>query len=185
MACRRFDWCVLLLLALSLLILPLRWLLAVLLAGAVHELGHYVALRLCGVNVSNLRIGIGGARMTVGDMGRWQELLCALAGPMAGLSLILLARWLPRTAVCACIHSAYNLLPVYPLDGGRAVHCICASERVCRWIEWSCIGLIAFTGLYGSLFLKLGYLPIVVSAMTIHRALAGKGSCKAWSFSLQ
>jgi membrane-associated protease RseP (regulator of RpoE activity) len=63
---------VLLLLALSLLILPLRWLLAVLLAGAVHELGHYVALRLCGVNVSNLRIGIGGARMTVGDMGRWQ-----------------------------------------------------------------------------------------------------------------
>ena len=182
MACRRFDWCVFLLLALALLILPLRWLLAVLTAGAVHELGHYAALRLCGVNVSDLRIGLDGTRMSVGQMGRWQELFCALAGPLAGMGLVLLARWMPRTAVCACIQSAYNLLPVYPLDGGRAVRCICASDRVCRYIEWVSLSLIALAGLYGSIVLQLGILPTAVSALTIHRALAGKGLAKQLSF---
>ena len=182
MACRRFDWCVFLLLALALLILPLRWLLAVLLAGAVHELGHYAALRLCGVNVSDLRIGLDGTRMIVGQMGRWQELFCALAGPLAGLGLVLFARWIPRTAVCACMHSTYNLLPVYPLDGGRAVCCICASDRVCRFIEWVCLSLIALAGLYGSIVLRLGILPTAVSALTIHRALTGKGLAKQLSF---
>lgn len=175
MACRRLDWCVFLLLAVALLILPLRWLIAVLLAGAVHELGHFAALRLCGADIRDFRIGLGGAQMTVGQMGRYQELFCALAGPIAGLSLILFARWLPRTAVCACIQSAYNLLPVYPLDGGRAVRCICANERVRRFIEWGCLCLIATAGLYGSTVLQLGILPIAVSALTIHRALAGKG----------
>ena len=182
MACRRFDWCVFLLLALALLILPLRWLLAVLLAGAVHELGHFIALRLCGINVSEFHIGMGGAQMSVGHMGRWQELFCALAGPFAGLCLLLLARWLPRTAVCACIQSAYNLLPVYPLDGGRAMGCIVVNRRVCGAIEWLCVGAIAVTGLYGSFVLRLGILPMVASALTIHRALAGKGLAKPGLF---
>ena len=182
MACRRLDWCVFLLLALALLILPLKWLVAVLMAAAVHELGHYAALRACGVPISELRIGLGGARMSVGQMGRWQELICALAGPVAGLCLILLARWMPRTAVCACIQSAYNLLPVYPLDGGRAMRCIVANQRVCRGIEWLCVGVIAVTGLYGSFVLRLGVLPLVASVLTIHRALAGKGLAKPGLF---
>lgn len=182
MGCRQLDWCVFLLLALALLVLPLQWLIAVLLAGAVHELGHYAALRICGVDVRELRIGVAGAKMSVGQMGRWQELICALAGPMAGLGFVLLARWLPRTAVCACIQSAYNLLPVYPLDGGRAVRCVCVSDRVCRVIEWVCLGLIALAGLYGTVILRLGFLPSAVSAFTIHRALAGKGLAKQASF---
>ena len=182
MACRRLDWCVFLLLAVALLILPLRWLIAVMLAAAVHELGHYAALRLCGADIRDFKIGLGGAQMSVGTLGRWQELFCALAGPIAGLSLIFLARWLPRTAVCACIQSAYNLLPVYPLDGGRAVRCICASDRVCRFIEWGCLCLIATVGVYGSFVLQLGILPTAVSALTIHRALAGKGLAKQLSF---
>lgn len=182
MACRRLDWAAFLLLALALLILPFRWLLALLLAGTVHELGHYVALRVCGIQVSHFKIGIGGARMSVGAMGRWQELLCALAGPISGLCLVIFARWLPRTAICAVIQSAYNLLPVYPLDGGRAVRCICLSQTACRWIEGICLCLIGAAGLYGSFVLSLGILPAAAAALTIHRALAGKGLAKHGGF---
>ena len=171
-----------LLLALAVLILPLQWLIAAFLAASVHELGHYLALRLCRVPVHGVRIGVAGMRMQVGDMGRVQNLICALAGPIAGLSLLLLSQWLPRTAVCACIHSAYNLLPVYPLDGGRALRSIFLGERICQWIGQGCLFLIAFAGLYGCVSLHLGLLPIFMAVLTIRRALGGKTLAKRRDF---
>ncbi len=162
-------------LALAILLLPLHWIMAAMLAATVHELGHYASLRLCGVPVHELRIGVGGASMRVGQMDRLQTVICALAGPASGLFLLLFARWLPRTAVCACIQSAYNLLPVYPLDGGRVMRGAGIPPKVCRWVEGVCLGLIAFAGIYGCLRLHLGILPLFISVLTLRRALAGKG----------
>lgn len=157
-----------------LLILPLRWCIAAVIAAAVHELGHYVAVRLCGVQVTGLHISITGARMEIGEITPKQEFICALAGPMAGLLLIPLSRWMPRTAVCALIHSVYNLLPVYPLDGGRILRALGAGEGLCRVIECICLISIFLTGLYFALLRRLGIFPILISLLTIHRAFAGK-----------
>ena len=50
-----------------------------------------------------------------------RELLAVLAGPAGSLLLLSLYRVLPRVAVCAAVQGFYNLLPIEPLDGGRAL----------------------------------------------------------------
>ena len=112
------------------LLLPLRWVLAWVLAVAVHELGHYLALKLCRVPVFSLTATASGVRMATGELRGREALLCAIAGPMAGFSLILLSRYLPCTAFCGWLQGMFNLVPVYPLDGGRALRAIL--QKFCR-----------------------------------------------------
>ena len=63
--------------------------LAILLAAAVHELGHYLALRLQGVPVTGLRLSPWGAVMDCrrDRLSYGGELLALLAGPGANLAL--------------------------------------------------------------------------------------------------
>lgn len=106
-----------------LLILPLRWLAGAALAAAVHELWHYGAILLCGGEVYGLRISGRGAGMLTGCLTPHRELICAAAGPLGSFSLLLFARFLPVTALCGLIQGSYNLLPLFPMDGGRMLRC--------------------------------------------------------------
>lgn len=182
----------LVILALSVLLAPLQWVLAMLLSAAFHELCHYLMIRICGGEVAGFRVGSGGARMEVRGLTPGKELICALAGPLGGLCLLFLARWIPRTAICAGCHSLFNLLPVYPLDGGRALRCVMGTllsppmaERVCGIIEKVCLGGIALLGIYGCFVLRLGSLPLLVSGLAVIRGIQGKIPCKPEIDSLQ
>lgn len=107
-------------LALWILVVPIRWAAAALTAACVHELGHLAALRLWDVKVFGIEIDIFGAKIETAPMDNGQELACALAGPLAGLALCVLWKWLPSLAIWALTQSVFNLIPIYPLDGGRA-----------------------------------------------------------------
>ena len=109
------------LLALWVLVIPLKWVTGAIFAAAVHELGHLIALWMCGVPVAGMEIDAGGAQLRTGSMEPGEELICALAGPMAGGLVCLFWRWMPEAALCALAQTAFNLVPVYPLDGGRAL----------------------------------------------------------------
>ena len=109
------------LLALLLLVLPIRWLVAAVLAAAFHEGCHMAAVYLLGGRCEGIRLSAWGARMEASLSGFRRELLAVLAGPAGSLLLLSLYRVLPRVAVCAAVQGFYNLLPIEPLDGGRAL----------------------------------------------------------------
>lgn len=99
-----------------------------LLAAAVHELGHYAAVRLQGGAVKELRLTISGGEMTLDrrcPLTYAGELAAVLAGPGASLALAWAALrmgehgWL-LAGLSLCL-GGFNLLPVWPLDGGRAL----------------------------------------------------------------
>ena len=105
--------------AAGVLLLPLPWLAAALGAGTAHELGHLLALRAMGEPIREIRLGAFGAAIELDSLSPGRELVSAAAGPGAGLALVLLGRWMPRLAFCAAVQSAFNLLPIFPMDGGR------------------------------------------------------------------
>ena len=110
--------------ALAILILPLNWVLAGIIAAGFHELCHCLTVKAMGGRVWEFRIGVGGAVMETSPISTGRELLCVLAGPLGGIFLMLFYRWIPRVAISAGLQSAFNLLPIYPLDGGRALGCM-------------------------------------------------------------
>ena len=116
-------------LGLAVLLLPLRVLLGIILAAAVHELGHLAAMYFLGVPVLGMNLHPGGARIEAGPMEPGEEIICALAGPVAGAVTIFAWKWFPELAVAGLVQTVFNLIPIYPLDGGRVARNICCKLR--------------------------------------------------------
>ncbi len=162
-------------LALMLLILPLKWLVAAVVAAFIHEACHALAVKLCGGEVKFLSAYSNGAVMSAIGLTGGKALICALAGPLGGLSLLFLVRWFPRTAICAACQSLYNLLPVEPLDGGNALRLLTEalfpgySRRICTAVSSLVLLCICLLALYGCLVLHIGFTPLLFAGAMVWR----------------
>lgn len=113
-------WC-----AVAMLLVPFRWLLAWYLAVAVHELGHIVCVWMLHIPIYEIKVETSGAQILTAPMTPKQMALSALAGPAAAAATLLLGRVCPELSFCALLQTVYNLLPCYPMDGGRVLWAIC------------------------------------------------------------
>ena len=152
--------------AAGLLLLPLPWISAWLFSALFHELCHYIALRICGYTVSGIRISLKGVFMETEALSAANEAICAYAGPIGALVLLLLARRFPRVAVCTIVQSLYNLLPIFPLDGGRGLGCFlrkllgdARGKQAFMIVERVVLFVLLFLALFAYVKLGLGLLP--------------------------
>lgn len=165
-----------------LLLLPLRWVSAAVFAAAVHEFWHYGAIRLCGGMVYGLKIGTDGVVMDTEPLNGWKELVCAAAGPAGSFFLLLGAKYWPAAALCALIQGGFNLIPLYPLDGGRVLRCGLAnlfphlSGKTLRMTEGVIFLITAFAVLYGICRLQAGVFGMVCVALLLSRFFPVKKS---------
>ena len=157
------------------------------LAALEHECAHAIAARRYGFRLDKLVLMPYGAVLSgdIGGIGRRQEVAVLLAGPLANAltALAFAALWwlfpetYPYTEGAAQVSVSLflvNLLPAYPLDGGRLLHLALSplGERRARLISravtffcaalvgayfvWSCFSSPAWSALLFCVLLAAG-----------------------------
>ena len=150
----------------------------------VHELGHALEARRQGIPVSApLFIPFLGALIAMKGLPKdaWKEAQIALAGPIVG-SLGAAAVWaygeatdnnlLIALAFTGFFLNLFNLLPIVPLDGGRAV----AALHPAFWFV-GLVGLAALTLFYPNPILIL---ILVVGGLELWNRWRARGADEAY-----
>jgi len=119
-----------------------------------HEYGHIRAMKRFGIPTKGIYIipFVGGVAVGDSPKTHWQELYIAMMGPVFGLAmsvaffiafLITDNHFVGLVASVSALVNLVNLLPIYPLDGGRVVKALVYSGRS-RFIY---VGLVVISGL--------------------------------------
>ena len=177
-----------LLLPVFILLLPDKWILSWVAAALIHEGFHLMAIRLFNIKILKIEIGIFGAKIEIETMDRFKELIVALAGPVGALLTLVFSRYIPQISICIITQTAYNLLPVYPLDGGRVLRCLLVAKMEMNklvFAEKSVLYTITVCCIIASIFLKLGILPIVLGLSLLMKYKNANIPCKQYSERVQ
>lgn len=134
------------------------WELAVMLLViiCVHEAGHIWAMRRLGVGKGEIYFipipFIGAITITDKLGGDFERSYVSIMGPVWGLFLGLLAVFVycisknpiwGAFARLSCLINLYNLMPIYPLDGGRIMRCIKSPSVIAGFLV---VGVLAVMG---------------------------------------
>jgi Zn-dependent protease/CBS domain-containing protein len=174
--------------------LAIAFILAVFATVALHELGHAFTARRFGVRTLGITLlPIGGvAQLDRIPTRPKEELLVALAGPAVNLLLALalfgvltflvapldlrdpiptFGAFLWRLALVNVGLAVFNLLPAFPMDGGRALRALLATRmdrvsatRLAAHLGQGMAFLFAIAGLFGNPFLVFIGLFVWISA---------------------
>jgi len=167
----------------AVILLPLKWIFAWIIAICIHEAGHYLALRSFGVPVYGVHVGISGVYIETTPVSGMKGITCILAGPLFGLLLLAFAKCFPLLAIFGFLQSVINLLPLYPLDGGRLLLCLLDRypehfcHRITQIIERLTLMGVLLLGLYLTFVRLLGIIPFLAALFLILRR---KLSCKLY-----
>lgn len=176
----RIDDRVWLVWALWILLLPLKWLLAAAAAACSHELCHLAAVYLLGGRVFRVTVGPFGAVIDTEGIGGAREGLCALAGPAGSLLLVCLIHKFPMLGLCGLVQGIFNLLPIYPMDGGRALLWLLEvrwpnqAGKIAGFTEIGVISLLFAAVVTASVRYSLGFAPVMLCTLPILNAIFRK-----------
>jgi len=143
----------------------------------LHEFGHAIAAKSFGINTPDITLlPIGGvARLQRMPDEPRQELIIALAGPLVNvviaLTLFAVVGWrglaaqammggpdlLVQLLVINLVLVLFNLLPAFPMDGGRVLRALLATRlsytratQIAASIGQGCAFIFGFIGLFGN-----------------------------------
>lgn len=143
----------------------------------LHELGHLIALLCCKAPVEGISLCLNGAVIRARITGYRQEICCALAGPaasiLAGAACIRLA---PSFAVINLLLAAVNLLPLYPMDGGRCLRSALrlhiradAADRVMCFVTYGTCGVLMILTCWLTVERQAGLWPVFAALALLWR----------------
>jgi Zn-dependent protease/CBS domain-containing protein len=164
------------------------YILAVFFCVVLHEFGHVIAARRYGIRTPDITLlPIGGlARLERMPEEPWQEFVIAIAGPLVNVAIAVIivvalnytvgleaigqidnprADFFVRLAGVNVFLVLFNLIPAFPMDGGRVLRAIIAI-----WQPWSRATQIAATIGQGFAFV-LGFIGLLYSPMLIFIAI--------------
>lgn len=161
--------------------------------AVIHECGHAFCAARVGCRLNRLRLLPCGAVVSgdIAGIGFADEVKIALAGPFvnAACAVLFVALWwvfpdtYPYTDVAAYASAglaAVNLLPAYPLDGGRVVYCAAAKLRGEKFARRFAVALglvfaAAFVGLFVfSCFAEVNFTLLFFAAFIVFGAFDKK-----------
>ena len=159
------SWSFWLLILLAAIVSPLTIVLSILLAAALHECGHLLALRAFHVPIEGLRLSAFGAVLHARGAQRLsygRELVVTLAG--CGMNLVcgVLTAWFSlhyvwvEGFVFAGAHillCAFNLLPIPPLDGSKVLFAVLPDRAYDQLMRYERYGMLV---LFALVFFDVG-----------------------------
>ena len=148
-----------------------------LLAALLHETAHLLVLRCFGSRPADIQIGLTGAVISTVFKSPVAEFLSTLAGTAANLFLALTFRRLwPAFCLANTVLLIYNLLPVYPLDGGRLFRLFFVwlfgqntGETIVTVLGIGTVCAVAAACIYASFDLHYGLFPCLIAAIFVLR----------------
>ena len=158
-------------------------------AMTVHELAHAAVLLLLGGRIESVRLSFAQVELRTGLLSDRTELWSTAAGP--GINLLcgwLFRRWMPAFAAVSLLLALFNLLPVWPLDGGRLLRTLLRMRWGAAGVDASkTIGLLFGLGLLaGAVFAArrwdAGVWPAVTAGALLVRLLRSRYAEKAVAF---
>lgn len=158
-------------------------------AMTVHELAHAAVLLLLGGRIESVRLSFAQVELRTGLLSDCTELWSTAAGP--GINLLcgwLFRRWMPAFAAVSLLLALFNLLPVWPLDGGRLLRTLLRMRWGAAGVDASqTLGLLFGLGLLaGAVFAArrwdAGVWPAVTAGALLVRLLRSRYAEKAVAF---
>ena len=158
-------------------------------AMTVHELAHAAVLLLLGGRIESVRLSFAQVELRTGLLSDRTELWSTAAGP--GINLLcgwLFRRWMPAFAAVSLLLALFNLLPVWPLDGGRLLRILLRMRWGAAGVDASqTLGLLFGLGLLaGAVFAArrwdAGVWPAVTAGALLVRLLRSRYAEKAVAF---
>lgn len=158
-------------------------------AMTVHELAHAAVLLLLGGRIESVRLSFAQVELRTGLLSDRTELWSTVAGP--GINLLcgwLFRRWMPAFAAVSLLLALFNLLPVWPLDGGRLLRTLLRMRWGAAGVDASqTLGLLFGLGLLGGAVFAArrwdaGVWPAVTAGALLVRLLRSRYAEKAVAF---
>lgn len=149
----------------------------------IHELGHVAVARELGWQVSEIQLLPFGGVATVEEAVAAEpidEIVVALAGPFMNIAMVFFsllcwwtgiwtAEWTHYFAVSNFLIAGFNLLPIWPLDGGRIVQALLCYMLPYRKAALLSLGTSCF---FAALMLGLGCYYLQLNAILLAVYLA-------------